>query len=360
VRVAYDETGLELDAAGSARAARALRAAIDAAGEVDLRPVAQPPWPRGRVSRGLVREALWYPAGIGARARLAGADLLHCPMPLAPPLPTGLPVVVTVHDALPWDHPEWLTRAHAVHARAVLAPALRRAAAVIVSSGFTRERLLARVRGLDAGRVHVVPLGVDARFSPRPGPGSASAPSGGGHLLFVGTLQPRKGLEIALRAFEQLGGDLRLVIAGARGWHDEALLARVAASPAAERIEVAGFVDDDRLVELYRSAACLLFPSLAEGFGFPPLEAMACGTPVVAARAASVPEVVGDAAPLVAPRDPDALAAAVRDVLRDPAPWRAAGLARAAGFSWERCARTIAGVWRAVAASPRRSRRSRR
>jgi glycosyltransferase involved in cell wall biosynthesis len=265
-------------------------------------------------------------------------------MPLAPPRRGRVPVVVAVGDALPWDHPEWFTRAHVLHARTVLARALRVAAAVVVPSAHTRDRLRANVRGL--GEVHVTPWGIAPRFSPGPGP-----PGRAPYLLAVGTLQPRKNLEAALAAFERLHADgleHRLVVAGARGWRDEALVARLRASPAAARIELAGRVDDDALVALYRGAACLLFPSHAEGFGFPPLEAMACGTPVVAAAAGSLPEVLGDAASLVAPEDHAGLAAAVAEVLADPERWRARGRERASRYRWERCAEQTAAVYRAV------------
>jgi alpha-1,3-rhamnosyl/mannosyltransferase len=270
-------------------------------------------------------------------------------MPLAPPLPNPTPTVVTVNDAIPWEHPEWLTRAHVAHARLVLAPALWRARGVLVPSVHTKERLLASVRGLAPDAVAVTPYGVDPAFAPGPGPVDRREP----YLLAVGTLQPRKNLEAALAAFERLhagGLEHRLVVAGARGWRDEELIARLGASPAAERIDLAGRVDDVALVTLYRGATCLLFPSRAEGFGFPPLEAMACGTPVVAAAAGSLPEVVGDAAPLVQPEDHAALADAVAHVLADPEPWRARGLARAAAFTWARCAEHTVAAYRAALA----------
>jgi alpha-1,3-rhamnosyl/mannosyltransferase len=221
---------------------------------------------------------------------------------------------------------------------------------VIVPSEHTRERLLANVRGLDAGAIAVTPYGIGAIFAP--GDARERAP----FLLAVGTLQPRKNLETALRAFERLvagGLDHRLTIAGGRGWRDAALLERIAASPAAARIDRVGHVADAELLELYRAASCLLYPSRAEGFGFPPLEAMACGTPVVAARAGSLPEVVGDAAPLVDPDDDAGLADAVAGVLADPGPWRERGLARAAQFSWERCAELTVAAYRRAARTRR-------
>ena len=331
VRVAWEETGLELDAAGSARAARGLRAALEARGDVELVPVAQPAGGGGRIVRGLRRELAWFPVQLPRRVRRLGVDVLHCPMPLAPAVGHPTPTLVTVGDALAWERPEWFGRALVAHARLVLAPALRRAAVILVPSAHTRERLLASVRGLDAERIRVTPWGIDERFSP----GTATRDP---FLLTVGTLQPRKNLEAALGAFERLEGTYRLVVVGARGWRTDALQARLAASPAKDRIDLLGHVSDAELVALYRSASCLIFPSRGEGFGLPPLEAMACGTPVVAAAAGSLPEVLGDAAPLVDPDDPAALAAVIAGVLADPEPWRERGRARAAQFAWSRCA----------------------
>jgi len=335
VRVAYELTGLELDAGGSARAARELRAALEARGDVELLPIAQPGARGGRLVRGLGRELTWFPWRLPRRVARMGADVLHCPLPLAPPVRHATPTVVAVGDALPWEHPEWFTRANSVHARTLLTRALRRATAVVVPSQHTRERLREAI-GVDA---LVTPWGIGPQFSP-----GARGP--GDHLLAVGTFQPRKNLEAAVAAFERLErDDLRLVVAGARGWGGEAVLARARRSPAAARIELVGRVSDAQLVELYRDAACLLFPSRGEGFGFPPLEAMACGTPVVAARSGSLPEVLGDAAPLVDPEDVDGLAAAVEGVLADPEPWCARGLARAAEFTWARCAQETVAVY---------------
>jgi alpha-1,3-rhamnosyl/mannosyltransferase len=352
VRVAYEQTGLELDATGSARAARDLGAALDARGDVELVRLRHPPGRlQHRVARGLERELTWFPLRLRDTLRRSGAELLHCPMPLAPFTPVGMPVVVTINDAIPWDHPEWLTRENALHARLVLAPALRRAAGVIVPSEHTRERLLAAVRGLDPGAIAVTPYGIGAQFTPGPAPGRDP------FLLAVGTLQPRKNLETALQAFERLvadGLEHRLTIAGGRGWRDAALLARIDASPARARIDVTGHVSEAELLDLYRGADCLLYPSRAEGFGFPPLEAMACGTPAVVSTAGSLPEVVGDAAMSVSPDDATALAGAVETVLADRVGWRARGLARAAAFSWPRCAELTVAAYRDASARTRR------
>jgi alpha-1,3-rhamnosyl/mannosyltransferase len=354
VRVGLELTVLELDAGGTARAARGLAEALRARDDVELVALRQAGRVRGRVARGLVRELAWLPFGLPARARRAGVDVLHCPGPNVPLRTGALPLVVTVHDDVAWAHPEWMGRANVLQHRLVLERALPRAAAVITPSAFARDTVLARLE-LDPARVHVVPWGVDARFSPEPEPADGPREGGLPYLLAVGTLQPRKNLEAALAAFERAvdaGLEHRLVVVGARGWRDAALLSRVEGSRHAGRIRLAGFVADDKLATLYRGADALLFPSRYEGFGLPALEAMALGTPVVAARAGALPEVVGDAGILVDPDDPDALATALLELLADAdrrARLRAAGLRRAGGFTWAACAELTVAAYRAAA-----------
>jgi alpha-1,3-rhamnosyl/mannosyltransferase len=337
MRIGLELTVLELDRGGIARSARRLADELAARDDVELVPFAQRGAVRGRVGRGLARELAWLPLELPRRARRARVDVLHCPSPLVPARPVAMPLVVTVHDVLAWAHPEWMGRENVLQHRLVLERVLARAAMVLTSSQFTSGELRARF-GLE--RVAVVPLGVDAVFSPD-GAGGVDGVEGP-YLVAVGTLQPRKDLETALVAFEHCaaaGAPHALVVAGARGWHDEATVARLLASPFASRIHLLGHVGEDALVRALRGADALLFPSRHEGFGLPPLEAMACGTPVVAVRATAVPEVVGDAGVLVAPGDAGAFAGAVHDLLGDPrrrAALRERGLRRAAQFPWSR------------------------
>ncbi len=340
LRVGLELTVLELDRGGTARSARRLAQELARREDVELVPFAQGGRLRGRVARGLARELAWLPVELPRRTRRAHVDLLHCPSPLVPAVPASTPLVVTVHDVLAWEHPEWMGRANVLQHRLVLQRVLPRAAVVLTSSAFTRDALVRRLR-LDPERVVVAPLGVDAAFSP----GAGGAPGvEGPYLLAVGTLQPRKDLETALAAFERLadgGVPHALVVAGARGWRDEEMVARLRASRHAARIHLLGHVREEVLVAALRGADALLFASRYEGFGLPPLEAMACGTPVVAARATSVPEIVGDAALLVEPGDARGFAEAVGGLLADPAAHAAVrerGLRRAATFTWARCA----------------------
>ena len=262
-------------------------------------------------------------------------------------------MVVTVNDVMALERPEWFTRANALQQRLVLPRALAAATRVIVPSHYTQARIVTTCR-VDPAKVDVLPYGVASTFTP----GAADATTlerlgvHGPYVLTVGTLQPRKNLRAAVAAFESTvaeGLPHTLVVAGARGWRDDAIVELIRDPRVRARIRVLGAVTDEQLVELYRGADCLLFPSLYEGFGFPVLEAMACGTAVVCADRTSLPEVAGDAAVLVDPDDSATLATALADVLSSAAR-RAelvdAGLARARGFTWRRCADLTVAVYR--------------
>ena len=176
------------------------------------------------------------------------------------------------------------------------------------------------------------------------------------YLLALGNLQPRKNLIRLVDAFVRLAwqGQLagaQLVLGGQAQWRESELQARVQQSGLAEQIHFPGYVEEPDLPPLYSGALAFVYPSLYEGFGLPPLEAMACGTPVVCSNAASLPEVVGDAAMTCDPRDTEGLAAALAQVIAQPAlreELRAAGLRRAARFSWRRCAEETLEVYRAA------------
>jgi glycosyltransferase involved in cell wall biosynthesis len=354
-QIGFEQTGLELDATGTARSIRRLGRELEADPAVELVPLAQPGRPRagtrGRLARGLRRELFYLPFALPRRAARLGLDLLHCPVPLAP-VRSRVPVAITVHDVMALEHPEWFTAANRLQQRLVLGPAARRAAVVLTPSEVSREGAIEWL-DLDPERVRVTPWGVDEVFSPGPRSDQALARLGvhGRYLLTVGALRPRKNLEGALATFEALRShdDLALVVAGGRGWDDGDLLARVGHSPAADRIRLTGQVSDEDLAELYRGTECFLFPSRYEGFGLPPLEAMACGAPVVSSDRSSMPEVVGDAALLVPPDDTAGWVSAVEGMLASPerrAEVVERGRRRAAGFTWQRCARATVEAYR--------------
>jgi glycosyltransferase involved in cell wall biosynthesis len=176
------------------------------------------------------------------------------------------------------------------------------------------------------------------------------------YILFVGTLEPRKNVQTLLQAFAQIiaetpQDDLMLVIAGGKGWGGEDYMSTVDTLKLHDHVRFAGFVEDDHLPALYRSALLFVYPSLYEGFGLPVLEAMACGTPVITSNRASLPEVAGDAALLVDPTRPEALAAAMTSIMNDGKlrqALRAKGLARARTFTWDAVAQQTVAIYRAV------------
>src|SRR5688500_996704 len=216
------------------------------------------------------------------RERFSGLDAVHYPLTIALP-PLDLPTAVTVHDLQHFDHPELFSRAERLFRARTHERSARNADAVIVPSQFVRRRAI-ELLGLPPERVHAIPWGLDhERF--RPGAEEREP-----FLLYPARPWPHKNHDRLFEAFallRQERPELRLVLTG--GGH------RPATQPG---VEVRGLVSDDELVSLYRRAAALVFPSRYEGFGVPPLEAMACGCPVAAARAGSLPEVCGDAARL--------------------------------------------------------------
>ena len=359
LRVGFELTVCELDRGGTARAARSLLDSLRDRDGMEPVPLAQPGRPGNRVLRGLARELTWLPVRLPRAAAKQRLDLLHCPGPVVP-VRCPVPLVVTIFDALPWRHPEWLTRANVASHRLFVRRAVRRAAAVITGSEYA-GREIQQAYGLEPARVHVVPLGISPLFSPGEAADEDLSRLGvaGPYVLAVGTLQPRKNVVAVLEAFERLaadGAELSLVIAGGAGWGERALAERLATSPARDRVTLAGAVGDEDLRTLYRGAECFVFPSRHEGFGLPVLEAMACATPVVCSDRTSLPEVAGGAAILVSPDDVDDIEAALGRVLSSDQLRRELvekGLRRAGAFTWDRTADRTAAIYRHVVSAAR-------
>ena len=242
-----------------------------------------------------------------------------------------VPAVVTVHDLSFERDPSVMSRSDRLVFRTLVPRAVAKARRVVTVSERTRRDLEA-LYGVPAEKVVVIRNGVDPRFSPGGVPGD--------YLLYVGAVQARKDPLAALDAARAAG--LRLVVVG------PAKEPELAARLRAEGADVRGYVDDDELLRLYREAAALVFPSRYEGFGLPVLEAMACGTPVVATPDPAVQEVAGDAA-VYAQRDE--LGAAVRTALAERSHLAAAGLERARAFSWEEAARRTLALYEEVLAA---------
>jgi glycosyltransferase involved in cell wall biosynthesis len=287
--------------------------------------------------RRILHEQLCLPG----RLRRDAVDVLHAPcyvMPLRAPMPT----VVTLHDLLALTHPELCKRLNAAHFRLMIPRSVRRATIVHCTSEWTRREFV-RLFPADAHKAHVVLPPVDAVFRPEEDESGVARLLGELGLtqrpfLFVGNVEPKKNLPLLLEAyaeFRRRGGRRRLVMLGGRGWRNQAVGEAIERLKLGEDVLQLGYVERERLPGIYRAAVALVFPSLVEGFGLPPLEAMASGTPVVCARGAGLDESAGDAALTVEAGDADALADAMEQVSGSPelrARLRKAGLARAAHF----------------------------
>ncbi|MEI7771630.1 MAG: glycosyltransferase family 1 protein [Chloroflexales bacterium] len=288
--------------------------------------------------------------------RLIGPiDILHAPDFVLPP--TRARALLTVHDLTFMVYPETADAGLRRYLMAAVPRSLRRADLVLVDSLATRADLH-RLLGVAQDRVRLLYPGVSPRFRPLPAADTEPLRALLGlpelFLLFVGTLEPRKNLVRLIAAFDRLVADgahpgLSLVIAGRRGWLYEEIFAAVARLGLAERVRFLNFVDDAQLPGVYNLARAFVYPSLYEGFGLPALEAMACGTPVVTSAVSSLPEVAGDAAVLVDPLDPEAIAGGIARALADPARLRAAGPAQARRFSWDAAAAGLIDTYRALA-----------
>lgn len=278
-------------------------------------------------------------------------DLFHCTAH-AVPLEPECRLVFSLYDLTFLTHPQLHTLDNRLHCTAGLARALARGAKIAAISEHTRRDAV-RVLGLEASTVAVVPPGLDDRFvAPDPvEPKALAARLGlGPYLLHVGVEEPRKNTGALVEAYRRLPAELRgrytLVLAGHGGWGDAATAADPSRDAPGE-VRRLGSVPDEELPALYAGAALFVFPSLYEGFGLPPLEAMACGAPVLVSSVASLPAVVGEAADLCDP-EPAAIAAAIERVLGDAehqADLRRRGPAHARTFRWTESARLLRVVY---------------
>ena len=277
-------------------------------------------------------------------------DVVHGPNFVVPPTRRAARVM-SVNDLTPVRFPE-LCDGPTLAYPDLIRRGLRRGAWVHTLSAFVAAEVV-DILGADPERVRTVHLGVPPLPVPDAGAAARYRPPGTSrYVLAIGTAEPRKDLPNLVRAFDQVAADrpdLALVLAGPDGWGTQALVGAVEQAAARARIVRTGWLDDATLSGLLHGAAVLAYPSVYEGFGFPPLQAMAAGVPVVASRAGSLPEVLGDAARMVDVGDDSALAAALATVLDDAAVAAdlvARGRVRAGQFSWASCAAGLDALYR--------------
>ena len=260
--------------------------------------------------------------------------------------------VVTVHDVFPISGAGYSAPDFQRKFSALLRQAVERASRIITLSEYTASQVVLHC-GVERSRIRVVPGGVWSHrqaLSPADAARERARVVGDGHemLLMVGVIDNRKNVVNALRALQLLPSRYRLVLAGGDGFGSEAVHGFIASQGLEERVKVLGYVASEALAGLYQSASALLFPSLEEGFGFPVLEAMACGLPVVASNTSSLPEVGGDAALYVDPRDPHSIAREAARAVEDPdlrQQMIRQGALRSREFTWERTARETLRVY---------------
>jgi glycosyltransferase involved in cell wall biosynthesis len=287
--------------------------------------------------------------------RREGVDLLHA-LAFVAPLVSPCPVVVTIYDLSFLRYPESLSRFRRFYLGLFTRLSARRARSIIAISQSTKRDVV-RLLGISPDRVQVVYCGTDEAFRPLPADQVEAFRSERGlperFILFVGTIEPRKNVTRLIEAFAGVHtgqlANLKLVIGGAKGWFYEDVFARMEGLGLEDEVVFPGYISVAELPLWYNAAELFVYPSLYEGFGLPPLEAMACGTPVVTASTSSLPEVVGDAGLIVDPLDVEGLREAIRRVLDDGAlrqEMRERGLQRARGFSWSKAAQETVQVYR--------------
>jgi len=304
-----------------------------------------------------IREQLNIPLDL----RREGIDLFHAPHYVLPPL-TPCKAVVTIHDCIHLRFPQYLPNHFAyAYARSSLWVATHRANRVLTVSEASKRDILRYFR-VPEGKIDVIYNAIDERLGEQPtdaeiGRVRERYQLNDPFVLYAGNIKPHKNLERLIEAFHRLRRSgmehVKLLIIGDEISKYATLRRAVHRHKLHKHVRFFGFVPDKTLAALYRLASVFVFPSLYEGFGLPPLEAMASGTPVITSNVSSLPEVVGDAALLIDPYEPDAIADAMRRVLTEPAlaaDLRQRGLARVKDFSWERSVARVREIYGEVLA----------
>jgi len=285
--------------------------------------------------------------------------LFHGPAFMAPPFHKHFKSVATIHDLVAYHHPNTIPRKYAFYMRYLIKLMVRKVDGIITDSEFIRREII-DMFNISEERIFKVPIAVTGQFRPVEDTGRIEALKERfgierRYFLHVGNIEPRKNLINLFRAcdlvWEKLGKDFQLVVVGRKGWLYGEIFETLRNSKFSKDVIFTGYVDEGDISTLYSGADFFVFPSLYEGFGLPILEAMRCGTPVIASQVASLPEVAGDAALYVDPYDPGDIAEKMLTLAFDPSlqkQLREKGFRQASGFSWEETARKTLEVYEMV------------
>ena len=329
LRVGLDTSPLALTKAGTARYLTNLLDGLDREPEVE---VSRLSWGADGRATKVARDMLWYPTRLTRAARQAGVELLHCPTMRAP-LRSKMPLVVTIHDVAVLRHPEAFNAWTRRYSARTLPRVARAASAIVVGSAFSRDEVV-ELLDVSESKVRVIPYGVGPLFTP-----DGPAPDGD-YVLAVSTLEPRKNMKRLVEGFYRTGLDgLELRVVGGEGWGGVEV--------EGDRVQRLENVDDEELARLYRGAVAVAYVSLYEGFGLPVLEAMACGTPVVAPAGRPYDEFADGIAFEVDPRDVDSIASGIERAVASGS--QPVGVRRAADFTWERAVQAHVDLYRELA-----------
>ena len=305
-----------------------------------------------------IARILWEHTQLPRLAEKHRLDLLHCLSYICPLRRASVPYVVTVHDTIAIDHPQWCKKTNALYFRLVMKATVQRASCVVSLSNCTADDLKRNFR-LPSSKIRTIYPGTDNIFNQRSDSRRRAEvrmryrlPER--YILYVGNIEPKKNIGTLLRVqrrIREMGLAHKLVVVGKRSWRAQAELAEMDRDVASGNVVPAGYVERKDLPLVYNMADVFVFPSLYEGFGFPPLEAMASGTPVVSSSMGALAETVNDAALIVEPCDVQQIAEAVASLIADPSLREKhvrKGLQQSRLFDWEKTAGETLSVYREV------------
>jgi glycosyltransferase involved in cell wall biosynthesis len=313
----------------------------------------------GRIGNGIYN-IIWMQIILPVKLYREKIDVMFCPAYLAPLL-APCPVIVTIHDTAFVKYPETCDTLFKVYLKALLPLVIKRAKKILTVSVSAKEEIVGLLNAPE-NKVKSIYNGCGSKYRVinddnriREIKDRYGLPAH--YILNVGTLEPRKNLEMLIEAYKEVkmqkGVEQKLVLTGSRGWYYENIMARINESGLQNDVIFSGFVAEEDMPCLYNGADLFVYPSLYEGFGIPVVEAMACGCPVITSNCSSLPEVAGDAAILVDPRDSSAIASAIWQALSDEKSrdvLRSKGIEQAKKFTWEK---TVQEVWEGISETVR-------